>query len=190
MRPSLLPCLLLPQARDRRVRGLVECLRLVPPRSAPHQPANLSQRLWSIAKDYWLQAGAAASAAQQQLLAAAQAAAGGGSGQQGGAGMQLGGAGELVISSLLAQLQLAGVVLSRQQLAAAQTLVRARQEQQLRRSAFVSGLWGLSVLGGDLFFQQDMEALLQVWRGCCGCCGCWQRLVAVQQRPGQRRSIP
>eukprot|EP00775_Hariotina_reticulata_P003606 gene3606-3870_t len=97
-------------ARDRVVVGLVECLRLTPPRTAPHQPPSLSQRLWAIAKAYWS----------------------------------------------------AGLSLNRQQLAAAQTLIQSRQQTQLVQQACAGAVWGLSVIGGPLFFQQEMEALCGV----------------------------
>jgi len=149
------------------VLGLVEALRLTPPRTAPHQPPDLSRRLWSIAKAYWMQAGATtAAAAQQQLLSGGLAAGQGPQWQQllGAAGAKGGPA----LGALLAQLQSSGGAVSKQQLAAAQALIQARSEDQLRRTAVVSALWGMSAIGGALFFQQDMEALCQVIGGCEG----------------------
>lgn len=162
--------------------GLVEALRLTPPRSAPQQPPDLSRRMWSIAKAYWMTSGAptAAAAAQQLLLTEPRAAAAAGSvsgGQQGGglAGLGssgsggAGGGGAAGLGPLLAALQArgGGAQLSRQQLAAAQALVAARGEDQLRRVAVVSALWGLASLGGALFFDQEVEALCQVGGGVC-----------------------
>jgi hypothetical protein len=141
----------------------MEGLRLTPPRSTQHQPADLSRRLWSIAKAYWMQAGATtAVAAQQQLLAA-----------QGVRGSALLGAAEAkggpALGPLLVQLQAkGGGVLSKHQLAAAQALVASRGEDQLRRSAVVSALWGMASIGGALFFKQEMDALCQV--GVLSCC--------------------
>jgi hypothetical protein len=156
------------QARDRVVLGLVECLRLTPPRTSPHElQPGLSQRLWAIAKAYWLQSGAAATAAQQQLLAAA-AAASSSAAQPDQAGLLNGSqlAGAPVMGQLLAQLQSAGLSLDRQQLAAAQTLMQSRQQTHLVQQGCVGAVWALSVIGGPLFFQQEMEAL-------CGVSGEW-----------------
>jgi hypothetical protein len=73
------------------------------------------------------------------------------------------------LGPLLAQLQAkGGGVLSKQQLAAAQALVASRGEDQLRRSAVVSALWGMASLGGALFFKQELDALCQV--GGLRCC--------------------
>lgn len=66
------------------------------------------------------------------------------------------------LGSLLAQLQVGGVTLTRQQLAAAQALIQCRQQDLVRGQAFVSAMWGMSVIGGPLFFQQEMDALCQV----------------------------
>eukprot|EP00878_Enallax_costatus_P012311 GHUV01012859.1.p1 GENE.GHUV01012859.1~~GHUV01012859.1.p1 ORF type:complete len:594 (+),score=212.85 GHUV01012859.1:1627-3408(+) len=160
-------------ARDRRVLGLVECLRLTPPRSPPQQPASISKRLWSIAKAYWLQAGSSAAAAQQELLTATRMAAAAAKTAGGPNGVSQpsvlnGGAGDSVpsLGPLLAQLQASGLSLNRQQLAAAQALIRSRQQEQQRQQACVSALWAMSAIGGPLFFQQDMDALCQV-RVCC-----------------------
>jgi hypothetical protein len=150
-----------PQARDRRVLGLVECLRLAAPRSPPHQDPAITQRLWSIAKAYWLQAGAAATAAQQQLLAAAREAAASGQAPPGA----LNGAAVPQLGPLLAGLQAAGLRLSREQLAAAQSLISARQEDAVRQQAWVAALWGLAAIGGPLFFQAEVDALAQVRAG-------------------------
>lgn len=140
--------------------GLVEALRLTPPRCPPHQPPDLTRRLWSIAKAYWMQPGAVtAAAAQQALLAGALA----GQGRHGQQMLGLAGArGGSALGPLLAQLQARGGAVSKQQLAAAQALVSVKGEDQLRRTAVVSALWGLSCIGGALFFQQDMDALCQV----------------------------
>lgn len=155
------PCCVL-QSREPLAAGLVESLRLTPPRSAPHHPTDLSRRLWSIAKAYWMQAGATtAAAAQQQLLAGALAAQGvrGGQALLGSAG----GKGGPALGPLLAQLQAkGGGALTKQQLAAAQALVASRGEDQLRRTAVVSALWGMASIGGPLFFQQEMDALCRV----------------------------
>lgn len=153
------------QARDRVVLGLVECLRLTPPRTSPHElQPGLSQRLWAIAKAYWLQSGAAATAAQQQLLAAAAAAASSSAVQPDQAGLLNAStlAGAPVMGQLLAQLQSAGLSLDRQQLAAAQTLMQSRQQTHLVQQGCVGAVWALSVIGGPLFFQQEMEALCGV----------------------------
>ena len=73
-----------------------------------------------------------------------------------------------VLGSLLVQLQSRGDgVVSKAQLAAAQALVAARGEDQLRRVAVVSALWGLACIGGPLFFQQELDALCQVRWGLC-----------------------
>lgn len=161
--------MLLTQARDRRVLGLVECLRLTPPRSPPQQPASISKRLWDIAKAYWLHAGAAGAAAQQELLTASRMAAATGvaaAEADGGAGLSvasgLNGGSVPSLGPLLAQLQSSGLTLTRQQLAAAQVLIRSRQEEQLRQQAFVNAIWAMSALGGPLFFQQEMDAICQV----------------------------
>eukprot|EP00878_Enallax_costatus_P034837 GHUV01038721.1.p1 GENE.GHUV01038721.1~~GHUV01038721.1.p1 ORF type:complete len:169 (-),score=50.56 GHUV01038721.1:361-867(-) len=79
-----------------------------------------------------------------------------------------GGAGDSVpsLGPLLAQLQASGLSLNRQQLAAAQALIRSRQQEQQRQQACVSALWAMSAIGGPLFSQQDMDALCQV-RVCC-----------------------
>lgn len=154
------------QARDRVVLGLAECLRLTPPRTAAHQPADLPRRLWSVAKAYWLQA-ASASAAQQQLLAATQAAAATAGQQQAVQQLQ-----QLLsrspsgprLGALLVQLQAGGRPLTKQQLAAAQALVQAVACEQQRHAAAVAGLWGLACIGGHMFFSQEMGALCQVRR--------------------------
>jgi hypothetical protein len=174
-RSHLLGCLRLSplQARDRRVLGLVECLRLAAPRAPPHQEPAITQRLWSIAKAYWLQAGAAATAAQQQLLAAARGAAADGRGSptdssgsssssSSGGSAALNGSAVPSLGPLLAGLQAAGLKLSRDQLAAAQSLISARQEDAVRQQAWVSALWGLASIGGPLFFQAEVDALAQV----------------------------
>jgi len=149
------------QARDRVVLGLVECLRLTPPAHAPHQQPSLSQRLWAIAKAYWLQAGAAATAAQQQLLAAAAASSG--SQQPGQAGSLSASklAGAPVMGQLLAQLQSAGLSLNRQQLAAAQTLMQSRQQTQLVQQGCVGAVWALSVSWRSAVLPQEIGGL--VW---------------------------
>lgn len=162
-----LPLCLLPQARDRRVLGLLECLRLAAPRAPAHQDPAISQRLWSIAKAYWLQAGAAATAAQQQLLAAARVAAANGQGSPDGSSSSssaaaLNGSAVPSLGPLLAGLQAAGLSLSREQLAAAQSLISARQEDALRQQAWVAALWGLAAIGGPLFFTAEVDALAQV----------------------------
>eukprot|EP00879_Flechtneria_rotunda_P018508 GHRR01019420.1.p1 GENE.GHRR01019420.1~~GHRR01019420.1.p1 ORF type:complete len:734 (+),score=290.90 GHRR01019420.1:100-2301(+) len=157
-------------ARDRRVLGLVECLRLTPPRSAPHQPRSLQQRLWSVAKAYWLQAGAVSTAARQQLLAASCAAPGAKLSDphqqqhdQQAAQLDSSSAGDApALGPLLAALQLAGVTHNKAQPAATRALRTFRQEDQLRQKAFVDALWGMSVIGGPLFFQQEMDALCEV----------------------------
>uniref|UniRef100_A0A383WBY4 RAP domain-containing protein n=1 Tax=Tetradesmus obliquus TaxID=3088 RepID=A0A383WBY4_TETOB len=158
-------------ARDRRVLGLVECLRLAAPRAPAHQDPAISQRLWSIAKAYWLQAGAAATAAQQQLLAAARVAAANGQGWPAGSSSSssssssaaaLNGSAVPSLGPLLAGLQAAGLSLSREQLAAAQSLISARQEDALRQQAWVAALWGLAAIGGPLFFTAEVDALAQV----------------------------
>jgi hypothetical protein len=163
------------QARDGRVLGLVECLRLAAPRAPAHQEPAITQRLWSIAKAYWLQAGAAATAAQQQLLAAARLAAAdrGSPGDTSGSSSSsaaLNGSAVPSLGPLLAGLQAAGLRLSREQLAAAQSLISARQEDAVRQQAWVSALWGLASIGGPLFFQAEVDALAQVrggrGRGC------------------------
>jgi hypothetical protein len=150
-----------PQAREPMLAGLVECLRLTPPRCPPEQPPDLSRRMWSIAKAYWMQAGAttAAAAAQQARLAGALAALKGGQGGVGPTGVKGGPA----LGSLLVQLQSqGGGSVSKQQLAAAQALVAAGGEDQLRCTAVVSALWGMASIGGPLFFQQELDALCQV----------------------------
>jgi hypothetical protein len=149
--------------------GLVECLRLAAPSAPSHQDPAISQRLWSIAKAYWLQAGAAATAAQQQLLAAARVAAANGQGSptgsiDGGGSAGLQGSSVPSLGPLLAGLQAAGLKLSRAQLAAAQSLISSRQEDALRQQAWVSALWGLAAIGGPLFFQAEVDALAQVRR--------------------------
>lgn len=167
--------MLLTQARDRRVLGLVECLRLTHPRSPPQQPASISKRLWAIAKVYWLRAGAGGAAAQQELLTATRMAAAAESAPKAGGpgghvspfeppGLKAAGPGGAVpsLGPLLAQLQSSGLTLTRQQLAAAQALIRSRQEEQLRKEAFVNAIWGMSAIGGPLFFQQEMDAICQV----------------------------
>jgi hypothetical protein len=188
-RPLLCRPLLLPQqSREPLVSGLVEALRLTPPRVAPHQPPDLTRRLWSIARAYWMQAGpTAATAAAQQLLSSPAAAAAGEGHSSGGGDVIQGTAATAAAAAagvgskgpklgpLLAELQskAAGGVLSKQQLAAAQALVAARGEDSLRRVSVVSALWGLASLGGPLFFTQEVEALCQVcvgggeggWRG-------------------------
>lgn len=72
------------------------------------------------------------------------------------------------LGPLLAQLQHSGLTLNKQQLAAAQALIRSRQQDQLRQAAFVCAMWGMSVIGGPLFFQQEMAALCQVREGVMG----------------------
>lgn len=52
------------------------------------------------------------------------------------------------------------------QVAAARKLLELREAEKLRRGAFVSALWGLSVIGGPWFFDEEVESLLQV-RGRC-----------------------
>lgn len=156
----------------------MECLRLTSPRTPAQQdPTNsITKRLWSIAKAYWLQAGAAATAAEQQLLAATQLAATQApcnSGTLQGGQLNGAAAGEVPsLGPLLVALQAAGLKLSRQQLAAAQSLIHSRQEDQLRQQAWVHALWGLAAIGGPLFFQQEMEALCQVRAGSRGD-DCW-----------------
>jgi hypothetical protein len=148
--------------------GLVECLRLAAPRAPAHQDPAITQRLWSIAKAYWLQAGAAATAAQQQLLAAARVAAadrGSPGDSSGSSSSALNGSAVPSLGPLLAGLQAAGMRLSREQLAAAQSLISARQEDAVRQQAWVSALWGLASIGGHLFFQAEVDALAQVREG-------------------------
>ncbi|KAF8072712.1 AL1 [Scenedesmus sp. PABB004] len=155
-RAGLNPLQMQSLARDRRVLGLAEAMRLASPRLPPHQAPAITQRLWGVAKAYWRSAGATAAAAQQLLLAAVRA-------QRPAQELSGTAAGQVpALGPLLAQLQAAGVGLSREQLGAAASLVRARADDQVRKAAFVGGVWGLSVLGGPLFFADEVEALTQV----------------------------
>jgi hypothetical protein len=192
-------CTLLPrlsscaQARDRVVQGLLECLRLTPPRMPEHQPSHVRERLWSAAKSYWAQPGADAALAQQQLQAAMARARAGGEGPGAAAeGRRVAtsttskpaelrhgavrpaaplppvptsagrGREAPALGPLLVSLQAAGLPLSRADLAAVQTLLHARAADQARQRSFVSALWALSVVGGPLFFSEELQALTQV----------------------------
>ncbi|KAI8474797.1 MAG: hypothetical protein J3K34DRAFT_517884 [Monoraphidium minutum] len=171
------PAQMMSLARDRRVRGLAECLRVTPPRAddgAP-PPAALLRRVWAAAKAYWRPPDAAAAAAAAAAVAgvpepppaphppaavngaAAPAGRPASQGQQQGGG---GGGGDL--AALVAAVKAGGATLTRPQVEAARRLLELREGARRRREAAVSSLWALSVLGGSWLFEAETEALLQV----------------------------
>jgi hypothetical protein len=169
-------CSSLLQGRDRRVRGLAECLRVTPPRvdSAIKGAAAVGRRMWAAAKDYWTPSAAAdveaaAAAVVGRTPAAAEAPPAGVNGvapsdhaqqqqqQQQQPQQQLAG--------LVARVKAGGVQLTRGQVEAARKLLELREAERRRREAFVAALWGLSVIGGPWLFEEEVEALMQVGRG-------------------------
>ncbi|GAX80619.1 hypothetical protein CEUSTIGMA_g8054.t1 [Chlamydomonas eustigma] len=173
--------------QDTRVLGLVECLRVAPPRLVQEQTFDmeLQMKLSWVAKGYWLgeeepQGGIGEPSTSGRKLPGTFRAEG--LGPTSSEDMVLSGMRSLDVTSEYKQLlsryqggagnskEKEGAIHSHVTDEGESAMLACPQEiQQTKANAFTVAVWSLSVLGGPLMFQPEMEALMRVARF-----GTWQ----------------
>lgn len=150
--------------------GLVECLRLTPPRLTPEHDASISMVMWQAAKQYWQNesggsTGAAAppSNGAQRSDSPDHSASASGS-ESNSVDHEAAAAAAQPPTAAGASLTLPADSYPSNGFHASKEQARFQTRQQIKQEAFTSALWSLAFLGGPALFAGEVEALLRIAR--------------------------